>query len=548
MKKGMISLKQLHFFTAIATAGIMCLSTLSAQGYAKPDNNNVALTKEDAAAIPGDVDDNGIVDPADAIMILQMYARAAVSADKSMYTEHQIEAADVNADGTVTVDDAILVLTFYAKTAAGMKPIWNSNAIFVFSDNNMKCKKNDENYTGMIANADSDVYYYQDGIASKGVYEIDGEKHYFSYETGIMQKESADGYVIEDGTVIYEPTSPLLSSDLFGVYYERATEIMNTMTLEEKVGQLFLMGITQTNGEDVVKNYHPGGIVMFADNFSGQTIPSEQEQIASYQSSSRFPLLISVDEEGGTVVRVSKYPAFRDTPFLSPQELYAQGGWNGVYQETIEKGNLLKSLGINLCLAPVADISNNPTDYIYERTFGGSAEDTSQFIEISTKAYRETNTGCTLKHFPGYASNLNTHNGSSVDNREKSQFYENDLKPFQAGIDAGAPVVMVNHNIVSCFDAENPASISPEVHSVLRKDLNFSGLICTDSLDMGATKNVTDIYLKAVDAGNDLIATCETAGYPIVLQAVNTGRILENRVNESVIRILAYKLYYGLMS
>ena len=548
MKKGMTELKQLHFFTAIATAGIMCLSTLSAQGYAKSDNSNVALTKEDAAAIPGDVDDNGIVDPADAIMILQMYARAAVSADKSMYTEHQIEAADVNADGTVTVDDAIMVLTFYAKTAAGMKPIWNSNAIFVFSDNNMKCKKNDENYTGMIANADSDVYYYQDGIASKGVYEIDGEKHYFSYETGIMQKESTDGYVIEDGKVIYEPTSPLLSSDLFGAYYEHATEIMNTMTLEEKVGQLFLMGITQTNGEDVVKNYHPGGIVMFAYNFSGQTISSEQEQIASYQSSSRFPLLISVDEEGGTVVRVSKYPAFRDTPFLSPQELYAQGGWDGVYQETIEKGNLLKSLGINLCLAPVADISNNPTDYIYERTFGGSAEDTSQFIEISTKAYRETNTGCTLKHFPGYASNLNTHNGSSVDNREKSQFYGNDLKPFQAGIDAGAPVVMVNHNIVSCFDAENPASISPEVHSVLRKDLNFSGLICTDSLDMGATKNVTDVYLKAVDAGNDLIATCETAGYPIVLQAVNTGRISENRVNESVIRILAYKLYYGLMS
>lgn len=544
----MISLKHLHFFTAIATVGIMCLSTLSAQGYAKPDNNNVALTKEDAAAITGDVDDNGIVDPADAIMILQMYARTAASADKRMYTEHQIEAADVNADGTVTVDDAILVLTFYAKTAAGRKPIWNSNAIFVFSDNNMKCKKNDENYTGMIANADSDVYYYQDGMASKGVYEIDGEKHYFSYETGIMQKESADGYVIKDGTVLYEPTSPLLSSDLFGVYYERATEIMNTMTLEEKVGQLFLMGITQTNGEDVVKNYHPSGIVMFAYNFSGQTISSEQEQIASYQASSRFPLLISVDEEGGAVVRVSKYPAFRDTPFLSPQKLYAQGGWDGVYQETIEKRNLLKSLGINLCLAPVADISNNPNDYIYERTFGGSAEDTSQFIEISTKAYRETNTGCTLKHFPGYASNLNTHNGSSMDNREQSQFYENDLKPFQAGIDAGAPVVMVNHNIVSCFDAENPASISPEVHSVLRKDLHFSGLICTDSLDMGATKNVTDVYLKAVDAGNDLIATCETAGYPIVLQAVHTGRISENRVNESVIRILAYKLYYGLMS
>lgn len=530
-------MKQIHFFAAVVTAGMMCLSTFSVQGYAGTDNS-----KDVVETVIGDIDQNGVVDPADAIAILK------INANENAYSENQIKAADVNADGAITAEDATMVLTFYAKTVAGMSPVWNSNAIFTFSDDNMKCKKNDENYTGMIANTDSDVYYYQDGIASKGVYEIDGEKHYFSYETGIMQKESADGYVIEDGTVIYEPTSPLLSSDLFGVYYERATEIMNTMTLEEKVGQLFLIGIAQTNGEEIVRDYHPGGIVMFAYNFSDQTVASEQKQIASYQANSRFPLLISADEEGGTVVRVSKYPAFRYTPFLSPQELYAQGGWDGVYQETIEKGNLLKSLGINLCLAPVADISNNPTDYIYERTFGGSAEDTSQFIEISTKAYRETNIGCTLKHFPGYASNLNTHNGSSVDNREKSQFYGNDLKPFQAGIDAGAPVVMVNHNIVSCFDAENPASISPEMHSVLRKDLHFSGLICTDSLDMGATKNVTDVYLKAVDAGNDLIATCETAGYPIVLQAVHTGRISENRVNESVIRILAYKLYYGLMS
>ena len=315
---------------------MMCLSTFSVQGYAGTDNS-----KDVVETVIGDIDQNGVVDPADAIAILK------INANENAYSENQIKAADVNADGAITAEDATMVLTFYAKTVAGMSTGWNSNAIFTFSDNNMKCK-----------NADSDVYYYQDGIASKGVYEIDGEKHYFSYETGIMQKESADGYVIEDGTVIYEPTSPLLSSDLFGAYYERATEIMNTMTLEEKVGQLFLIGIAQTNGEEIVRDYHPGGIVMFAYNFSDQTVASEKEQIASYQANSRFPLLISADEEGGTVVRVSKYPAFRDTPFLSPQELYAQGGWDGVYQETIEKGNLLKSLGINLCLAPVADISN----------------------------------------------------------------------------------------------------------------------------------------------------------------------------------------------
>ena len=180
-------MKQIHFFAAVVTAGMMCLSTFSVQGYAGTDNS-----KDVVETVIGDIDQNGVVDPADAIAILK------INANENAYSENQIKAADVNADGAITAKDATMVLTFYAKTVAGMSPVWNSNAIFTFSDDNMKCKKNDENYTGMIANADSDVYYYQDGIASKGVYEIDGEKHYFSYETGIMQKESADGYVIED--------------------------------------------------------------------------------------------------------------------------------------------------------------------------------------------------------------------------------------------------------------------------------------------------------------------------------------------------------------
>ena len=151
-------MKQTHFFAAVVTAGMMCLSTFSVQGYAGTDNS-----KDVVETVIGDIDQNGVVDPADAIAILK------INANENAYSENQIKVADVNADGAITAEDATMVLTFYAKTMAGMSPVWNSNAIFTFSDNNMKCKKNDENYTGMIVNADSDVYYYQDGIASKGL-------------------------------------------------------------------------------------------------------------------------------------------------------------------------------------------------------------------------------------------------------------------------------------------------------------------------------------------------------------------------------------------
>lgn len=336
--------------------------------------------------------------------------------------------------------------------------------------------------------------------------------------------------------------------DIFNDYYAKAQEIMDTMTLEEKIGQLFLLGVDKNNVETTIKKYQPGGIVLFAYNFEGNTILSEQQKIKSYQSSSKYPLIISTDEEGGTVVRISKYSNFRSTPFLSPQESYAESGFDGIFNETCEKSELLSDLGLNTNLAPVADVCTNSSSYIYSRTFGKSAKETADFIETSVNAYNKSGLGCTLKHFPGYGDNLNTHNSESYDDRSLDYFFKNDLQVFKKGIDAGVPLIMVNHNTISCFDSENPASLSPEIHRILKDVLGFSGIIVTDSLDMGATANISNSYVKAIQAGNDMIATCDTNGYYEVLNAVNKGIITEERINYSVKKILAYKLCYNIIS
>ena len=160
--------------------------------------------------------------------------------------------------------------------------------------------------------------------------------------------------------------------------------------------------------------------------------------------------------------------------------------------------------------------------------------------------------GSCLKHFPGYGSNLDTHNGISEDNREIAAFEENDFIPFKRGIEAGVPSVMVSHNIVKAFDEENPASLSEEVHRVLREDLGFEGVIVTDDMGMEAITSLESeesVYVRAFLAGNDLLCVTDLeAAYNDVLSAVNDGRITEERLNESIKRILEMKLKLGIIN
>ncbi len=338
---------------------------------------------------------------------------------------------------------------------------------------------------------------------------------------------------------------------LFQNYWDAAAERAAQMTLEEKVGQVFFFRCPAEGAVEAVSTYHPGGYVLFGRDFEGKSAEEVRRTIESYQQASGIPLAIAVDEEGGTVVRVSSNPQLAPERYRSPQDVYAAGGMNGVYNDTVEKSELLLSLGINLNLAPVADVSTNPGDYMYARTFGQDAEATAGYVRIVTGAMNSAGLSGVLKHFPGYGNNSDTHTGIALDDRPLSAFTDGDFLPFSAGIQQGAPCVLVSHNIVSCLDAEHPASLSPEVHQVLREDLGFTGIMMTDDLAMDAITEYTggtDPCVAAFLAGNDvLLASDIPQSCAALLAAVQDGTISETDLEERVTRILAWKYAYGIL-
>ncbi|MFV0239351.1 MAG: glycoside hydrolase family 3 protein [Lacrimispora sphenoides] len=336
-------------------------------------------------------------------------------------------------------------------------------------------------------------------------------------------------------------TDSSYSSDPYEV---RAGELLLSMSLEEKVGQMFFVRLRKASALQDIEKYHLGGYILFGDDFKDETQTGIQDFIKSCQNASSIPLLMGVDEEGGTVCRASKYTAFRSEPFKSPKDLYKQGGFEAIQADTKEKAAFLLGLGINVNLAPVCDVSVNPDDFIYRRSFGREARETSDYVRTVVQEMEKAGIGSTLKHFPGYGSNGDTHTGSAVDTRDYQQFVQSDFLPFEAGIKAGADSVLVSHNIVTSMDEKHPASLSRVVHDKLRESLNFKGVIMTDDLSMDAIKNSTsEAAVLAIDAGNDLlVATDFDVQIPAVLDAINKGTLKEEQIDTSVIRILVWKL------
>ncbi|HWQ77334.1 MAG TPA: glycoside hydrolase family 3 N-terminal domain-containing protein [Anaerovoracaceae bacterium] len=335
-------------------------------------------------------------------------------------------------------------------------------------------------------------------------------------------------------------------------YEQLAQGILEKMTLDEKVGQMFFVRCRKDTAIADIEKYSPGGYILFAVDIEGNTKESLKSKISSYQDASKIRLLIGVDEEGGDIVRVSKYPEFRAVPFHSPQSLYAEGGYQLIIDDTKEKDALLKSLGFNINLAPVCDVSVDPSDYIYERTFGKDAGTTAEYVRTVVETMNADGVGCALKHFPGYGNNADTHKGIAIDERSYDTFVNSDFIPFQAGIAAGAGSVLVSHNIVKCMDENLPASLSPAVHDILRTDLGFDGIVMTDDLKMDAIKEYIGDETSAVlaiKAGNDLILASDfDLQIPSVLAAIENGDITEARIDESVLKILAWKLRLGIIS
>lgn len=339
-----------------------------------------------------------------------------------------------------------------------------------------------------------------------------------------------------------------LDNGLFKDYYEKAYQKLEKMSLDEKIGQILLVRYPDNNQKEIVEKYQFGGYLFFGKDFKDKTKDEVIKMIDESNSASKIPLLTAVDEEGGIVVRVSSNKNLRSERFLSSSELYKNGGFDRIKADTIEKSNLLKSLGINLNLAPVVDVSVDPNDYMYNRSLQEDAETTAKFSSLVIETSKNTGVSYTLKHFPGYGNNIDTHSGSSVDSRTRKEIESNDILPFKSGIKSGAEAILFSHNVVTSMDKDNPISLSKTLHDYVRNDLNFTGVVITDDLDMGALKDIENKNVQALLAGNDLlISTDYVESIEKIKQAVDNKLLDEKTLDEHVLRVLAWKYYKGLL-
>ena len=354
-----------------------------------------------------------------------------------------------------------------------------------------------------------------------------------------------------------EPTEEELAA-------QEIDDLLSSLTTEEKVGQLFFVRCPADSAAEDVGTYHLGGYILFGRDYqdaAGAWLTQEQftAAVQSYQDAALadtgIPLLIGSDEEGGTVTRASRNPNLFDARFPSPQELAARTAEHGnaFSEDAWEKNTALLALGINVNLAPVADVSTDPADFIYDRALGQDAQATADYVTDVVTAMRDCGMGSVLKHFPGYGSNVDTHTGIAVDQRPLEQFESADFLPFSAGMAAGngTTAVLVSHNIMTAVDESLPASLSPAVHDLLRDELGFDGVVMTDDLAMDAVAAYsTDgaVAVMALQAGNDLIITTDyRTQIPKVLEAVENGTLSPDTIDTACRRVLTWKQALGLL-
>lgn len=330
----------------------------------------------------------------------------------------------------------------------------------------------------------------------------------------------------------------IINADISLDKRKELSNIVQAMTIEDKAGQLLLV----LDSKNLLTDQTMSGCVLFEDDFANKSRNEVIENIERYQSNAKYPMIIAVDEEGGSVVRVSKY--LRDNRFRLPQDVYKSGGMDSIISDATEKSEYLKEFGINVNLAPVADVATNEDDYIYRRSFGVDADATSNYVRNVVMAMSDIKMGSVLKHFPGYGSAPGS-GGTYHDSRDFNSLKNNDLLPFKAGIEAGANSILVTNNIIDSVDNQNPATLSKDIHNLLREDLKYNGVIMTDDvtdLNNNEFGNESEIVIKAIKAGNDLIMTSRPQIYfESLIAAINNDELCLNELDLSVLRVIAWK-------
>ena len=337
---------------------------------------------------------------------------------------------------------------------------------------------------------------------------------------------------------------------------DHAEEILSSMTLREKVYQLFIVYPEVLNAQtrlgentQVLLVEKPvGGFVLSAASL--ETSEQVKKLCDDLQFITKIPLIISVDEEGGRVERLASELGTTDFDAMFD---YRHDGVLVAYNNARTIAEDLRANGLNTNFAPVADVWSNPQNTVIgDRAYSDNFETAAELVAEAVKGYKDGGILCTLKHFPGHGDTTeDSHFGSAIVSKSLQELRENELLPFISGIEAGADMVMIGHLTVTTLSDE-PATLSRAVVTgLLRDELSFDGVIITDGLAMGAISAYGDAELAvmAINAGIDILLgprDLDTAANGI-LEAVNSGELSEMRIDESILRILLMKLNQGII-
>ncbi len=329
------------------------------------------------------------------------------------------------------------------------------------------------------------------------------------------------------------------------------------MPLEDKVAGLFVVrpeaitgvgtAVQAGDGTRQALEANPvGGLIYFDQNIQSEAQLKEMlENTARY---AKYPLFLAVDEEGGTVSRIGSSIGPKTD---SAGAIGETGNPENAYQAGAAMGTALYGLGFNVDFAPVADLANVEGSIMEGRAYGSDVSVVSSFVNAMVRGLQEQKVSACLKHFPGMGSATeDTHDGKVSTDRTAEQFWAEELAVFQAGINEGADMVMVSHMAAPALTGDNEPSIFSQtlVTGILREQMGFQGVIITDALDMGAISQyyaADEASIMAVLAGCDMLLMPEDyeKAYTGVLEAVRSGNIDEERINDSLRRI--YRIKYA---